>query len=379
MGLFALLLVVGFILVVEVLDSAITRGGVPWPISSGLHLFVAGIKGAFVAFFGIFFVIARGAISLFTAPARAFLDIVNSVELAIWRLGNAVRDIVYRAIPALWSGIISAVSGAVNNLVKLIAQRYAQAIAYANAVRAALGLTIANAISGLSALIITLQRNLVNLINQVAANVSAYALALQKVALAALGAVAADLAGQIAGLRKYLLAYIGQVAQWAVTTASGIAIDWARKYADSLLDAWARALSAATAIALTAPWPRVIDAIDDIVRALPDSLAGTLARVGAIPRAIPRDLAIAIGAVAAASAVAVDWVAKCGVPLCRNVLGFGDELAALEEELIIAELLEFIAAAIIDPHDAADDMRTTLVAPLSEVGRDFAGIVGTAA
>lgn len=357
----ALVLLFAILLLAEALKRAIDASPIPGFIGSALKWVVDRLQGAVNAMTDFLSWVARGGLSIFTAPAMAFLTMVESIALGFGRIAGWVRWVIYNQLPALWNYITSAVDNAVNYVIRYATGLFSQAIAYINAVRNTILTFTVAAIAGVQQLAYGLYRAALTALSQAIASVTSLAYQLFQNAIATLNRFAINVTNWVLGIRAQLIAYAEALAHWAVSAATTIAIDWAKRYADQLVSLYNQALTAATALALAPAWPKVIDAIDAISLALPESIAAVLARIGAIPRAIPRDVAASIGAVAAVGAIAVDWVAECGVPLCRNLGGFGREIAALEDAALMVLVVGMIMDAVEDPNGSANHVHDTIV------------------
>lgn len=375
-GIMALLLIFGVVLLIDLLLRSIDLSKVPGFLGDILKLIASGLHTAVNAVVGFLASVAHGALSIFTAPATGFAAFVNMSALGFARLGSWVKWLVRTEVPNLWTGLFSSIASAVNNLVGLANRLYAQAIAWTNAVQSYLERLISSVASSVTAYALSLYRAAMASLSLGLANAVAYALGLHQLSLAQLAATAANLANYALALRNQAVDYATQMGQWAVATAIGASEDWAKKYADQLIDLYNRAIGLTAAGAMAPTWPVALDAIDSISLALPESIAATLARIGAIPRAIPRELALDVAAIAAVGAVAIDWVARCGVGLCRNAKGFGDDLAALEDAALLAAVFDLAFEAVTNPRGAAQAIHDDMVEPLSAISREFTRLVG---
>lgn len=375
-GLAALILLFGAILIADLLLKAIDVTRIPGFIGDFLRSMAHGIATAVNWISSLFAAIARPALSVFVAPAAGFINTMNRIVVATARFGSWIRWLVHTAVPQLWTGLLSSIASAVSNLTALAARLFQQAVTFTSQVRDALVNLVHAAAATVSAYALTLHRLLSVALNQGFASLAAYSQSLFRLAMGTLAAQVASLTTHLLATRAQLAAYANQLAQWAVHTATGISIDWARKYTDQLIDLYNKAIAGGTAIAMAPSWPTALSAIDSISLALPDSVAAVLARIGAIPRIIPRDIATEVGAIAAVSTVAIDWVARCGVSLCRNAKGFGDDLAALEDAALLLAIFELVTAGVEDPNGAGKAVHDDIMEPLSAVVSEFADMVG---
>lgn len=374
-GLMALALLFGAVLLADALLRSIDVAAIPGLIGDMFRIIAHGIARAAQWIGSLFASIARGALSVFVAPAAGFVNSMTQVVWAVGRFGNWIRWLVHTAVPQLWSGLFSAVASAVNNLVSFATGLFNQAMTALNNLRAYLERLTYSVAASVAAYALSLSKVLMATLTGAVNSLTAFTQSLYRASLAALAHATTALVAYILSIRAQMALYAQQLTQWGIATATGISIDWARKYADWLIDQYNRALAGATAIAMAPAWPTVLEAIDSISLALPESVAAVLQRIGAIPRSIPRDLALEIGAVAAVGSIAIDWVARCGLSLCRNTKDFGDELAALGDALLIAELIEMIVEARRDPHGAAGDAVSELTGPLMELGDNIGDIM----
>jgi hypothetical protein len=320
--------------------------------------------------------ISRGCIAVIAAIPLTLTELAQATFAGIRGLRNLLAIVFYEAIPSLYRTIASVAASVIRSLTDLVTRLFAQAMAYATAVRDYLLGVISLRVAQLSQLVDSVYRTLANAIASGIAHAEAYALGLYRTAIAYMNNAYNALSNYVNIRLLQLQAYALSLAHWAVDTAVRTATELARRYTDSLVGDLARAIDAATAIAITPAWPRILDAIDSISVALPEGVAAALARIGAFPRAVPRGVGVSVGAVAATAAIAVDWVAKCGVPLCRNNMRFGDELEALGDAAMMAVIFELLADAVRDPHEAAHDAVDVLGGGLVGAVREFGDLIG---
>jgi hypothetical protein len=379
MGLIALAVIVGVLLIAQVVGYLISQA-VPIPgLGAVARVVGAGVESVINRLGRMLDAIARGCAAVIAAIPLTLVDLGQAVYAGVRNLRNLLAVVFFEAIPSLYRTISSVAGSIIHSLTDLINRLIAQAMAYATAIRNYLVGLVNASVAWLRSLIDSVYRTLAASIAAGIAYVTNYALSLYRSAVGLINSVYASLVRLIDLTRLSLQGYALALAKWAIDSAVGIATDWARRYADAVMDALNRAINAATAIALAPAYPRILDAIDGISLALPDSIAAVLQRIGAFPRTIPRELAIGVGAIAAASAVAVDWVKECGLPLCRNTRRFGDELEALGDAAMMAVIFEMIIDAINDPDSSAHDTIDNLASPLTAAVREFGDIIGIAA
>jgi hypothetical protein len=375
-GLMALILLFAIGLLVDRIVQAVHDSWVPWPVDIGIIRTFQAIQTGINKAVDWLASVAQWGLTIVTAPARALITLVDSIVIGIARLGGWVRHLVYNQIPQLWYQIQNHFDMAIRFASDLAWRLYGDAINWTNTVRAYLERVISQGIANAIAYATSLYRIMEARLNAAILSLGSYALSLYNSAISALGRAVDNMVRDLLHVRSELIAYAQKLATWSVNTAIGISIDWARKYADQIIDWYNRSLASGVAGALAGPWNIALPAIDAIALALPESIAAALARIGAFPRVIPRDIAASVGAVAAVGAVAIDWVAECGVPLCRNARPFGDALAGLEDLALIAAIFELVVEGVANPNGAAHTIVTDIGAPMSTVLHEFGDMVG---
>jgi hypothetical protein len=100
---------------------------------------------------------------------------------------------------------------------------------------------------------------------------------------------------------------------------------------------------------LAAAWPGLIDDVGALVGVIGTDLPDIGAAVRAIPRDIPADLAGALTAVGAISIPMLRYMARCGVPNCRNLSQLGRDLAELATAVEAGAFLALLVGLAADP------------------------------
>lgn len=99
--------------------------------------------------------------------------------------------------------------------------------------------------------------------------------------------------------------------------------------------------------------------------------------VRAIPRAVPTDIAGAVGLSLALERVAVRYMRECGVPNCKNLGGIGRALSGLFGAIEGAAFLGLITYMVEDPQGAAHEAQSVLEPLASDLisgARDLIGV-----
>lgn len=358
MGAMALLLILGTLLLLQMLARALDN-------LLGRNWFVNGLSHAGEAIGRTLDVIGNWLDSMLYEVSRALESIPRALDEAMgwieWSLRSKsewLRSIIYSSIPSLWDSLYKNIQGVYNWAVGWVSGAIDGVYRWA---RSSLD-NVQNWVSGL--------------INGVYAWARQAFDGVYRWATSQLNAVYVWAMSLADGIRRWVSGLVNDIYGWATRQLSGLqawttiaisaaiaqvfnaAIDWSRRFTDQAIGALENALAIAAALPLAPAWPRVQDAIDAIARALPGSLAAVLPKIGAIPRALPRGLAGILAAVGAIAAVGVDWIKECGVPLCRRLGGFGNEIEALEDALMMIDLFEVLSDIIHDPRGSASDAAT---------------------
>lgn len=319
--------------------------------------------------------VVRGVVSFFTAPAHIIAGFLDAVVSFAWAHWTWIHNLIYTDIPKLWNQLganfttlvryistgigwlegylLGALNSAVGSLTGLAYRLYQQAIEYTSRVEAYIQAWAAGLVAGAEAYALGLYNQAVKFANQLFANAMAY--------------IAAEV--------KSVEQYAESLANWALQQAIQIASQYAKQYTDWAVGQLESTLSVAAAIALAPAYPRLLDAIDAIAKAIPGTLEGVLEDIRAIPRVVPTSIPGALAALLGIVSVAIEYVARCGVDICRNLHGFGDEVSSLSDAAITAGMIAFVIAATEDPEDTAHATDSYFVEPLATVGRGFASIL----
>lgn len=367
-GLFALILLMAGILLAEVIQKSASGFGSLNPAQAVVNALAAGVSIALHLLDSFLSAVASGVVSLFAAPSHAIVTLMGSAEVTLWRHLNLIRSIITSAIPSLARTIVSVASSLQTFLISRMDGLFNTATHYTQSVANVLSATISSAVNALNSRINAVYSALSATIAAEATILAAYALGLHNIAIATINARATALQQYITGVYNVLKAYSEQLAQWSMATAYGAAVEWAKGYSDQTM-ARAKAAEDALALDVAAPaWPVALPAIDAISLALPDTVAAVLERIGAFPRAIPADVGAIAGVAVGVGTIALDWIRDCGLSLCRNTKGFGNELSQLGDDLLIAELITMALEAARDPIGAADGIAETLLDLPGELG-----------
>lgn len=243
-----------------------------------------------------------------------------------------------------------------------------------------------------------------NVLNDAAAAdqvVRDYATSLVNAARADAAAALLQLANSATQLYNQSIQYALQLAQAATAYADGLfqqVIDYATTAIDTLradLDAditaveqYAQDIALTTATAVVGVLTTDIDTA--VAAVWPDVVAGATAVEGVLGLDLPDILTglkgidftkplTAAGSAAAALAISVPilkYMEECGIPNCKNLGGFGNDLSALSALVDSTFLISLLAEAATDPAGAAADIESTLGGIVNGALGTFRSMIG---
>lgn len=115
------------------------------------------------------------------------------------------------------------------------------------------------------------------------------------------------------------------------------------------------AVDVAASAGLAIPWAGIITDLDSLEQTMGNAWRDIRDAVGAIPRAVPADLAGALTAVAALAIPALRAMDDCVLPQCRDLGGLRSFLHDLMSAASAAAVLAWLAYCVAEPVPAADD------------------------
>ena len=373
----ALLIILGGLVLIEFVGRSINAGFSIPGLSFVVNWVQTATNAALNAMAGWLDSLVRGVVSAITAIPNAIANIVGAIEAFAWAHWSWLHALITQTIPALWQSLWDNVAAIYHYFDAYISQVYNSLLNFALDIERYLIGLINGVQAYLSSLISYWVSYLSKVISDGLAAVTAYALSLYNSAIDFVNRIYQQLTAFITSEVARLEAYAVSLANWAIQQAVSIAEQYAKQYADWALQQLLNALTFGTALALAPAWPRVVDAIDAIAAAIPGTLEGILEDIRAIPRALPADLPAIIAALLGAIAVAIEYIAKCGVDICKNLHHFGDEVDSLSDAALTAGMIAFVIAAIEAPEETAGETDAFAIQPIYEVGKGFADLVGT--
>lgn len=373
----ALLIILGGLVLIEFVGRSINAGFSIPGLSFVVNWVQTATNAALNAMAGWLDSLVRGVVSAITAIPNAIANIVGAIEAFAWAHWSWLHALITQTIPALWQSLWDNVAAIYHYFDAYISQVYNSLLNFTLDIERYLIGLINGVQAYLSSLISYWVSYLSKVISDGLAAVTAYALSLYNSAIDFVNRIYQQLTAFITSEVARLEAYAVSLANWAIQQAVSIAEQYAKQYADWALQQLLNALTFGTALALAPAWPRVVDAIDAIAAAIPGTLEGILEDIRAIPRALPADLPAIIAALLGAIAVAIEYVARCGVDICKNLHHFGDEVDSLSDAALTAGMIAFVIAAIEAPEETARETDAFAIEPIYEVGKGFADLVGT--
>lgn len=373
----ALACIIGGALLIELIGRAIGIGIHIPGLGFAINWVVTSTNGALRAMSGYLDSVVKGVISAITAIPSAIANMIGAIEAFAWAHWSWLHTLITQTIPNLWDNLWRAISAVYHYFNDYIAQVYNSLLNFALDIERYLISLINSVQAYLLSYVGYIEQYLLRVISDGLAAVSAYALALYNSAISFVGKLFSQLTAYVVSEIARVEAYALSLANWAIGQAVSIAEQYAKQYADWALEQLLNMLTFGT-IALLAPaWPRVIDAIDAIAAAIPGTLEGILEDIRAIPRVLPASLPAIIAALLGVAAIAIEYVFRCGADLCKNLHGFGDEVASLSDAALTAGMIAFVIAAIEAPEATARETDAYGIEPIVEVGKGFADLVGT--
>lgn len=375
-GLMALLVIIGGALLIEYIGRAIGIGiNIPG-LSFAINWVVNATNGALRAMEGFLDSVVRGVVSAITAIPVAIANLIGAIEAFAWAHWSWLHTLITDTIPRLWDALWSNIANIYHYFNAYIAQVYSSLVGYIDWVERYLNSVINSVESALLSYIGQIESYILQVLNNAIASVTAYALSLYSSAISFVNSIYNTLMAYIGAQVLRLEQYAVSLANWAIQQAVSIAEQYAKQYADWAIGVLLNTLTFGTATALAPAWPRVIDAIDAIAGTIPGVLEDLLQDIRAIPRVLPLSIPAILAALLGAIAVAIEYVARCGVDICKNLHGFGDEVAGLNDAILTAGMIAFIVSAIESPEATARETDAIGIEPLVAVGKGFADVIG---
>lgn len=373
----AVMVILGGALLIEYIGRAIGIGIHIPGLSFAINWVVDATNGALRAMQGYLDSVVRGITSAITAVPNAIANIVNAIEAFAWAHWAWLHTLITQTIPRLWDSLWAQVANIYHYFNQYISQIYNSLTNYIDWVERYLINLVYQTERALETYIGQVESYILQTLNNAIASVTAYALGLYNSAISF-----------IDGIYNTVMTYVGQqvlrleqyavsLANWAIQQAVNIAEQYAKQYADWAIGVLLNTLTFGTATALAPAWPRIIDAIDAIGAAIPGVLEDILSDIRAIPRVIPLSIPAIFAALLGIITLVVEYVARCGTDLCKNLHGFGDEVASLSDAALTAGMIAFVVAAIESPESTARETDAIAIEPMVEVGKGFANVIGT--
>lgn len=377
LALMAVLVILGGALLIEYIGRAIGIGIHIPGLSFAVNWVVNASNGALRAMEGFLDSVVRGFVSAITAIPVAISNMIGAIEAFAWAHWTWLHTLITQTIPRLWDSLWSNIAAIYHYYNAYISQIYSSLTNYIDWVQRYLIGLVNTAENALIRYIGQIESYILQTLNNAIASVTAYALSLYNSAISFINSIYNQVMSYIAAQVARLEAYAVSLANWAIQQAVNIAEQYAKQYADWAIGVLLNTLTFGTATALAPAWPRVVDAIDAIARAIPGTLEGVLEDIRAIPRVLPLSIPAILAALLGAIAIAIEYVAECGVDICKNLHGYGNEVSALSDAALTAGMIAFIIAAVEAPEATARETDAIAIEPLVSVGKGFADIVGT--
>jgi len=121
-------------------------------------------------------------------------------------------------------------------------------------------------------------------------------------------------------------------------------------------------------------WDTVATEGDAAVQGIAAEYPDIASQLRNIPLTVPGDIVGALAAVGAITIPLSTYVERCGIPMCKNLSGFGNELQALLGLVGEGAMLAFIIDAIEHPEQVANDTQaiaTDIISPVYDIFRSL--------
>jgi hypothetical protein len=123
-------------------------------------------------------------------------------------------------------------------------------------------------------------------------------------------------------------------------------------------------------------WDGIATPAEQAVQGIAAEYPDIAASLRNIPLTVPADIVGALTAVGAITIPLSTYVERCGIPMCKSLSGFGNELQALLGLVGDGALLAFIIEAATHPETAADDTQAIAMDIINPVVDAVKAIVG---
>ena len=374
-GILAVIIILATALLVELVGRTV-GASLPLPGLDVIGRWIANAAGTVLNAMADFLSsVARGIENLINVPVNAIRGIFQSISDALSRFAASIRYVLYTAIPQLYIAMDNLFFQAIDFTRALVVQFYNFAMD-----------ALANVESYLISLINAATNWLVGVVTQVYNALVAQVSAALQYALGYADSIYRTVTGFVSQVENYLLAeiqsavsaverYAQDLANWAVNTAFAAATAWAAEYANYAIGIAKRDLDAIIAGEMQNVWPSIIDNITGIAMSIPNGVQWVLDHLGTIEAAFPADIATALFDISVAVDIPLRWLRDCGMNLCENLGGFGDEMDNLTSELLTAAMIAFVVECVENPEPMAKYTDELAVEPLYEIFTEFGKLI----
>ena len=374
----ALLILLASLPLIRFLSQSLPDWRIPG-LGSLRSSFVNGAQGAISGLEGWLDATLGSLASLISHPLfvlmRLFQDAAAGIESAAMAVGHTIDTVVPRAMHVAigWAAsvvndarayahnIAAEISGGVSRTVEAdyvtLDKAVKDARTYAH-----------NYADGAAAKVQASVDSLGRTLSQDVAKTDAYATAAVRTLQATLGTELAAMAATVEGTVSGTVgAVVGQVKQLAGEVQS-----LAASAPSNLLGQ----VDSAAVAAVAGLWPDITTAVDGAISAAGTADGDIRAALGDVSAAIPTNLVGVLAGVGTISLAMTRYLQDCGIPNCRNLSGFGQELQSLLGFVEDAALLGLITYMVTDPKDAAADINNGLTGLASGVVSDARTLFG---
>lgn len=323
--------------------------------------------------------VIRPAIGLFARPVIAVFGWIASIERFVVTAATEVGWIVNVAVPEAldaakayalrWARAAEAYAASLyHRAIAYVVEKYHAAIAYAHQLYVAAEHYAARKVAALESTAL----HWYHLATAAAAAAITTAETFTKTYTHAL---TASLQASIDAVRATVTSELAVAERYADTAVA----DLSRAVQDSIGTAVAGVITVVdvdSIAGLASAWPGLIDDVDALAGVIATDLPDIGAAVRAIPRAIPTDLAAALTAVGAISIPMLRYMARCGVPNCRNLSQLGRDLSELAGAIEAGAFLALLVGLAADPIGTAHWLSDNVGGLASDAVHDARSLLG---
>lgn len=166
------------------------------------------------------------------------------------------------------------------------------------------------------------------------------------------------------------------IAERDAAAAAARAEATAKAYASTAVAAASKVIATDITHPVEQAWVDIRDEVTAIEQVLASDLPDIRALVRRLDIARVGDIAAATGALAAVDVLVLRYLRECGIPNCRNLHGFGNDLAKLFAVVEGAAFFEFLTAMVRDPAGTSAEVVDITAPIITDTADTFTALMG---